>query len=56
MYNTTRRQFLSRSVQAIGVAMLAQYIPAAAIDRKLSFSTLGCPDWTFDKIISFAAS
>ena len=50
-----RRRFLKSSV-------LAPFIvkDLAKINKKrippLSFSTLGCPGWTFDKVVSFAAS
>ncbi len=39
--------------------LLAAAIPASFINKKykplLSFSTLGCPDWSFEKIANFAA-
>jgi sugar phosphate isomerase/epimerase len=38
------------------LAAMPGIIPSnkAAVPKKLSFSTLGCPDWSFDKIIDFA--
>lgn len=52
-YNT-RRQFIKTSA----VAAAALSINGLSINMKtkplLSFSTLGCPDWPFDKIIKFA--
>jgi sugar phosphate isomerase/epimerase len=40
--------------------LLAATIPASLLNKKykplLSFSTLGCPDWSFDKIVAFAAA
>ena len=48
-----RRQFLSNAVLAsLAVTATAFHKPAKQL--KLSFSTLGCPDWSFDEIIAFA--
>ncbi len=51
----TRRSFL-RSAALMTAAVLGGRSLAAPVGlkRKLSFSTLGCPDWTLDEIISFA--
>jgi len=39
--------------------LLAAAIPSSLVNKKykplLSFSTLGCPDWPFEKIVDFAA-
>lgn len=48
-----RRQFLSSAVLA-SLAVTASAFHKPAKQLKLSFSTLGCPDWTFDEIIAFA--
>lgn len=56
MRSSSRREFL---VQAglLGMAGLAgqSFLPGKYRPR-LSFSTLGCPDWTFVKAMDFAAS
>lgn len=55
MNTTTRRQFIKTTT----VAAAAISITGLPITKKqtplLSFSTLGCPDWTFDKILRFAS-
>jgi len=51
----SRREFLQTSSVLLGGLL---YLPAFAktgYAPKLSFSTLGCPDWNFDKITQFAA-
>jgi sugar phosphate isomerase/epimerase len=53
MKDSTRRDFLKATTLAgLGFAMTSfdfkKYAP------QLSFSTLGCPDWTFDTILNFA--
>ena len=55
MSHTTRKEFLQTSA-----VLLATIITGTSFDFKknkplLSFSTLGCPDWTFQQITSFAA-
>src|SRR4051812_12406044 len=51
----TRKSFLQRS----GLFLAAYFAGPLATFRKkdplLSFSALGCPDWTFPQIIGFAA-
>jgi sugar phosphate isomerase/epimerase len=53
MHRNTRREFL----QATGI-LLAAGVTGLGFEKKteplLSFSTLGCPDWSFDKILNFA--
>ncbi len=50
----TRKEFIVTA----GISLIsAPWIPSSArqtTPEKLSFSTLGCPDWPFDKIIRFA--
>lgn len=57
MYNTiSRRKFLQSTA---GLLALAYAGSAFTIKKKaplLSFSTLGCPDWTFTQILTFAAA
>ena len=54
MPQTTRKEFLQTSA-----VLLATIFTGTSFDFKknkplLSFSTLGCPDWTFQQIASFA--
>ena len=56
MKPSNRKEFLQTSAVLVAMA-----IAGSAFDSKkkiplLSFSTLGCPDWTFEQIIDFAAS
>lgn len=53
---SNRKEFLQTST-----VLLAMGITGSSFDNKkkmplLSFSTLGCPDWTFQQIIDFAAA
>src|SRR6516225_5891222 len=52
--NLQRREFIKMN----SALLLAAVIPSSFIHKKyrplLSFSTLGCPDWSFDKIVAFA--
>lgn len=55
MQPTNRREFLRSSALLVAGAALASY--SFDVQRKkplLAFSTLGCPDWTFDRITGFA--
>ena len=54
MLYASRRRFLYQSA-----ILMASGITGVSFNKKkaqplLSFSTLGCPDWTFDQIVSFA--
>ena len=54
MSHSTRKEFLQTSS-----VLLATIITGTSFDLKkkkplLAFSTLGCPDWTFQQITSFA--
>jgi sugar phosphate isomerase/epimerase len=59
---STRRKFIKQSALATAsMPFVAGSIPFAstfaappAVNKKLCFSTLGCPDWTFEKIVKFA--
>ena len=56
MVKSSRRQFLQASA-----AIMASYYVSSAFKRlgpklNLSFSTLGCPDWEFRKIVDFASA
>lgn len=54
--NLNRRKFLKLNSSLL----LAAAIPSSLFNKKykplLSFSTLGCPDWSFEKIVAFAAA
>jgi sugar phosphate isomerase/epimerase len=54
MFNLTRRRFLQSSgmIAAAGMFRVPEF--PVAKTPKISFSTLGCPDWDLDKIIRFA--
>ena len=49
----TRKNFIA-SIPVFALLPLAKKIMQSADFYKLSFSTLGCPDWSFDTIIDFA--
>ena len=54
MSHSTRREFIQTSA-----VLLATIVTGTSFDIKkhkplLSFSTLGCPDWTFQQIVDFA--
>jgi sugar phosphate isomerase/epimerase len=51
----SRRQFLHKSSVAAAGAVIMPSFLLKKDNPLLSFSTLGCPDWSFDKITSFAA-
>jgi sugar phosphate isomerase/epimerase len=55
MHSSTRREFLQSSV-IFAAAAFAGSIPAFKHKPLLSFSTLGCPDWAFEKIVDFAST
>jgi len=54
MKYSSRRQFLKTTAGLLALATSATAFDFKKEKLKLSFSTLGCPDWTFDKIASFA--
>jgi sugar phosphate isomerase/epimerase len=52
MKTFSRKEFL---LSGIGLFSIPYLISSEKpLPKNLSFSTLGCPDWTFDKIIDFA--
>jgi len=55
MVYPTRRQFLKTSTGFLALAIAGTAFDFKKEKPKLSFSTLGCPDWTFEKIVSFEA-
>lgn len=50
---TNRREFLKQSTGLIGLSALDFSAPAKPL---LSFSTLGCPAWTFSQVLQHAAA
>jgi sugar phosphate isomerase/epimerase len=56
MIRSTRRQFLKTSAAFVAVAAIGDGFAFKKTELRLSFSTLGCPDWSFEKITDFAAA
>ncbi len=54
MNNPTRRQFLQSSAILMATAIAGSSFDVKKKHPLLSFSTLGCPDWDLDQILSFA--
>ncbi|WP_276503433.1 TIM barrel protein [Terrimonas pollutisoli] len=54
MHLSTRRQFLQTSATLTAAALLGSSFTTKKYNPLLSFSTLGCPDWTFEQITDFA--
>ncbi|MGN6494973.1 MAG: sugar phosphate isomerase/epimerase family protein [Agriterribacter sp.] len=54
MAQFNRRQFLQAGISFLPIVAAAQNLPSAKTKPLLSFSTLGCPDWTFGQILDFA--
>lgn len=54
MTPTTRKEFLQTSVLALASLVANSSFDLRKKDLLLSFSTLGCPDWTFRQITDFA--
>ena len=51
----SRKQFLQNSAILMAVAVTGSAFTALVADKPLlAFSTLGCPDWTFEQITDFA--
>ncbi len=54
MKSAARRDFLKTSAGLLGLALAGRYAAGTRRCPLLSFSTLGCPDWTFDEVLAFA--
>lgn len=55
--HTTRRDFIrAGGAGLMGIAMTGPFMEALKKTPPLSFSTLGCPDWTFPETVKFAAA
>ena len=53
MKDVTRRTFIRNTTLAVGGLAFSSF-DLKKIKPRLSFSTLGCPDWPFEKIVEFA--
>jgi sugar phosphate isomerase/epimerase len=53
--NQTRREFIQSSAALLAVTWGSSAFAFIKNPPLLSFSTLGCPDWTFQQIVDFAA-
>lgn len=56
MQNFTRRNFIKTSAGLIGATFISSPFDFPKKTPLLSFSTLGCPDWTYSAIVNFAAA
>ncbi len=56
MYNNSRRNFIKTSAGLTGLAFALGSFDFIKRKPLLSFSTLGCPDWTYPVIVNFAAA
>ena len=55
MHYSSRRRFLQTSATLLATAIAGSSFNPKKKELLLSFSTLGCPDWTFQQIADFAA-
>src|SRR6266496_4312376 len=55
MNHSTRKEFLQTSAVLLAAAITGSSFDIKKYKPLLSFSTLACPDWDFQKIINFAA-
>ncbi len=55
MTTVSRKEFLKTSALVLATLSADSAIFFRKTNPLLSFSTLGCPDWTFQQITSFAA-
>ena len=55
MNNSTRRQFIQSSGLLLATAIAGSSFNVKKKAPLLSFSSLGCPDWNLDQVLSFAA-
>ena len=54
MRQSTRKEFLQTSAVLLAAAVAGSSFDVIKYKPLLSFSTLGCPDWTFQQIVDFA--
>lgn len=50
----SRKEFLQTAAVLMTVSVMGSSFDVKKDKKLLSFSTLGCPDWSFDKIVNFA--
>lgn len=55
MNHSSRREFLHHSAVLLATVLAGSSFSKRKYSPLLSFSTLGCPDWTFRQIVDFAA-
>ena len=55
MKSSSRRTFL-KTASLVPFAFKSYTTNLSKVKPLLSFSTLGCPDWTFEKVLDFAAA
>lgn len=56
MSKYSRKNFLQNAGGLLALALAGSAFDFKKNKPLLSFSTLGCPDWTFEKIVNFAAA
>ena len=56
MQHSSRRKFLQNSAVLMATAVAGTSFKLKKASPLLAFSTLGCPDWPFQKIVDFAAA
>ncbi|MGZ5221768.1 MAG: sugar phosphate isomerase/epimerase family protein [Chitinophagaceae bacterium] len=54
MSYSTRKEFLQTSALLLATVLAGDFVDLKKKKALLSFSTLGCPDWTFQQITDFA--
>ncbi|MEI9909047.1 MAG: sugar phosphate isomerase/epimerase family protein [Bacteroidota bacterium] len=54
MRSSTRKEFLQTSAVLLATALAGTSFDIKKSNPLLAFSTLGCPDWTFQQIVDFA--
>ncbi|MCW3093442.1 MAG: fructoselysine 3-epimerase [Ferruginibacter sp.] len=55
MNHSSRREFLQSSAVLVAAAITGSSFNVKKSHLLLSFSTLGCPDWSFQQVVDFAA-
>lgn len=56
MQTISRKEFMQSTAVLLAAIVAGQSFSVKRPQLRLSFSTLGCPDWTFQQIIDFAAA
>lgn len=56
MRQLSRRNFIGSSAAAAALFVAGQGFTSRKSTLKLSFSSLGCPDWSWDEIVNFAST